>query len=526
MKNKIQTHATRRRVFRVMDITGHWLRGFWPIVVVVAAGSTVLREAVVDSILSTPHPALVYGIFAVAVAAVWLTAVALFNYLREESLVLRLQSLPTGERVAKLQSLRWRPSVFPVCSAILSDNPSQEARLAAIDHELYAYEEHLTSTLTLPGYLSGALVGLGLVGTFVGLLGTLADLAGLFSAMTNMGGENTDPVAMFTDMLNKLQAPMRSMGTAFVASLYGLLGSLVLGLVIYSVKRSGTKVLGRIRALNRLVDSERTKETVTAQPSSPADAENTSVEQALLALVDAIRNDHAMLSKSMQTMTEDFQRHIEQAKELASALREGTVQVTLAQDSMAHLIELANVSQRQVALLEQASAKNVVQEDAVHEIKTAPTRVVRHVLPSVRRITLGVLVICGVMGITYAVLTLAQKWWSASSQKVAATEPSSQATAAPVEVATPATPASETPAPDTAVAAVAAVVEVKTTPVDVPQTVEVRSGQSLSRIAIRAGLPLKTLLAANPEIKNPNLLQVGQLVNLPRAQEGTAPAKD
>ena len=511
----------------MVDIAGHWLRGFWPIVVVVWAGATVLREAVVDSILSTPHPALVYGIFAVAAAAVWLTAVALFNYLREESLLLRLQSLPSGERMAKLQSLRWRPSVFSVCSAILGDNPSRETRLAAIDNELYAYEEHLTSTLTLPGYLSGALVGLGLVGTFVGLLGTLADLAGLFSAMTNMGGANTDPVAMFTDMLNKLQAPMRSMGTAFVASLYGLLGSLVLGLVIYSVKRSGTKVLGRIRALIRLVDSERTQETATSQPSSAAGAQSTSVEQALLTLVEVIRNDHAMLSKSMQTMTEDFQRHIQQANELATALREGTVQVTLAQDSMAHLIELANVSQGKANLLVQASVKDVVLQDEVHEINTTPARVDRRVLPNIRRIALGVLVICGVVGLTYAVLTLAQKWWDASSQKVAAAARSSQESAAPVELATPAKPVSEKRAPDSAGASGTAVAEIKTaSPEDAPQKVAVRSGQSMSRIAARAGLPLEALIAANPEIKNPNLLQVGQLVNLPRAQKGTAPAKD
>jgi hypothetical protein len=47
---------------------------------------------------------------------------------------------------------------------------------------------------------------------------------------------------------------MRSMGTAFVASLYGLLGSLILGLMVIAVRKAGDDVMGAIRQSVRELD--------------------------------------------------------------------------------------------------------------------------------------------------------------------------------------------------------------------------------------------------------------------------------
>ena len=46
-------------------------------------------------------------------------------------------------------------------------------------------------------------------------------------------------------------------------------------------------------------------------------------------------------------------------------------------------------------------------------------------------------------------------------------------------------------------------------------TYTVKAGDTLSKIAKRYGISLAQLLKANPQIKNPNRIQVGQLVNLP-----------
>ena len=66
------------------------------------------------------------------------------------------------------------------------------------------------------------------------------------------------------------------------------------------------------------------------------------------------------------------------------------------------------------------------------------------------------------------------------------------------------------------------------TPVEVPTTggtYTVRPGDTLGNIAVRAGCSLSALLAVNPQIKNPSVIYVGQVINLPSgAKPPTTPA--
>jgi LysM repeat protein len=55
-------------------------------------------------------------------------------------------------------------------------------------------------------------------------------------------------------------------------------------------------------------------------------------------------------------------------------------------------------------------------------------------------------------------------------------------------------------------------------PVNYPaygSTYTVRHGDTLGNIAVRAGCSLSALLAVNPQIQNPSLIYVGQVINLP-----------
>ena len=85
----------------------------------------------------------------------------------------------------------------------------------------------------------------------MGLLGTLEDLGKLFGALVQTSNANANPVDIFSDMVRRLQDPMRGMGTAFVASLYGLLGSLVLGLQILAVGKIGHALINQVHMLVR-----------------------------------------------------------------------------------------------------------------------------------------------------------------------------------------------------------------------------------------------------------------------------------
>ncbi len=232
---------------RYITLLDQWARTVWPLLVTFLGG-LYFEESVVNSIASTPHPALVYTIFGAFAAAAILVMVALYKFLREETFLLEFEHLGARKQQEAVQQLRWSSDLAPLYR-LMSVNLSPEMKHAALDGELYASEVRMGSHLVLPGYIGGALVGLGLVGTFIGLLGTLDDLSKLFAGMANMGGADTNPVDLFSDMISRLQAPMKAMGTAFVASLYGLLGSLIVGLMAYSAKKTAMHVMDEAREL-------------------------------------------------------------------------------------------------------------------------------------------------------------------------------------------------------------------------------------------------------------------------------------
>lgn len=75
-------------------------------------------------------------------------------------------------------------------------------------------------------YLSGLLVGLGLLGTFIGLILTMGSIRATMAVVTS---DSSDLSAL----LSGIAAPLGGMSAAFSASLLGLLGSLVMGLLAH-----------------------------------------------------------------------------------------------------------------------------------------------------------------------------------------------------------------------------------------------------------------------------------------------------
>lgn len=56
-------------------------------------------------------------------------------------------------------------------------------------------------------------------------------------------------------------------------------------------------------------------------------------------------------------------------------------------------------------------------------------------------------------------------------------------------------------------------------------TVKVKSGDSMSALAKKAGVTLAAFIAANPQIANPSLIRPGQVLNVPDAKPKTPPTK-
>ena len=249
-----RTHMQTARAYRErrVQLVQQWAGALLPVAAVLVAGWVFFRQAIIQSIAATPHPELIYIILGTFFTGVLLSTITLYRYSIEGNLMFLWQHAHEKQRYQLIQRLKWRTYFMPIYQIFLGQRSIQEkSQQAIIEQEMDAIQERLNDRLVLPQYLSGALVGLGLVGTFIGLLGTLEDLGKLFGALVQTSNVDVNPAEIFTDMVRRLQDPMRGMGTAFVASLYGLFGSLLLGLQILAVDKVGHSLNNQLHALVR-----------------------------------------------------------------------------------------------------------------------------------------------------------------------------------------------------------------------------------------------------------------------------------
>ncbi len=119
------------------------------------------------------------------------------------------------------------PKLLGPMAKMLSEQQGQ-LRLTAMSMRslLDGIHARLDENRELSRYMIGLLIFLGLLGTFWGLLKTIAAVADVIAGLSIEGG---DLALVFGDLKAGLEAPLGGMGTAFSSSLFGLAGSLVLG---------------------------------------------------------------------------------------------------------------------------------------------------------------------------------------------------------------------------------------------------------------------------------------------------------
>jgi hypothetical protein len=83
---------------------------------------------------------------------------------------------------------------------------------------------------SLLGYMSGMLVFMGLIGTFIGLLHMVGSMGGIIGTLASSAG-GSGATDAFQQLLGALQEPLKGMASGFAASLFGLFSSLVVGLL-------------------------------------------------------------------------------------------------------------------------------------------------------------------------------------------------------------------------------------------------------------------------------------------------------
>lgn len=114
-------------------------------------------------------------------------------------------------------------------------------------------EKRVDDCGSLPKYISGILIFLGLFGTFWGLSQTIGNVANIID---NLGIDQSDAADSFTKLKDSLRIPLAGMGVAFGCSLFGLSGSLILGFLNVNQKKVADDFLYK-------VEEWITKKTVT-----------------------------------------------------------------------------------------------------------------------------------------------------------------------------------------------------------------------------------------------------------------------
>ena len=282
------------------------IKGFWPVIVFILGGGYFFRDAISASIDSTTDPEIVYVIIISIFMAVIMAGYALYVYIKEESILQKLIKntgtnglIILDDKKSNIDSSLW----IPVYHMLSLDLSWLEIK-SVIDIEVEKARESFHSLMQLPMYIAGALVGMGLVGTFVGLLSTLNDLASVFALMANIGGGG-DPLQMFSQMILKLQGPIKGMGTAFVASLYGLVGSLVVGLVVLSVKGIGDRVALDIEQFIEEILTTKTSRAIDRVAENQIEQSSAKLNHAILKMEESI----LLLSRSLISLSEKFNHH-------------------------------------------------------------------------------------------------------------------------------------------------------------------------------------------------------------------------
>ncbi len=121
----------------------------------------------------------------------------------------------------------YSPNLLAPMEALLANRQGATVlSTTALRSMLESLASRLDEARDISRYMIGLLVFLGLLGTFWGLLQTVASVGDVIKSL-DVG--SADSATIFDDLKSGLEAPLAGMGTSFSSSLFGLSGSLILG---------------------------------------------------------------------------------------------------------------------------------------------------------------------------------------------------------------------------------------------------------------------------------------------------------
>jgi hypothetical protein len=295
-------------------------------------GAVAFFDAIRSTIIRNPHPQINYVIFVIILFGGVLITLSAHRLVREaKTLMDYSRAVRANIDWAVLQkmtnSYTGDISYLLQMVAASGGRSISHQEQAAIEHEHTAARNHLTRRNALPQYLTGLLVGMGLLGTFIGLLSTLTDISVLISSFAELDMSTASPLLVFRTMIERMKAPMQSMSIAFSASMFGLLGSIILGLMMVGIRRLQSDIFSVLGSeVARHIELALAYESVMpgkgATVSSGSGAGYTGDEYKVLIRIEERLAESARLQqRTLASEIDDFQK---QRADMLRALTEQT----------------------------------------------------------------------------------------------------------------------------------------------------------------------------------------------------------
>ncbi|PUE10291.1 hypothetical protein [Limnohabitans sp. T6-20] len=230
---------------------------YWYIGVPVALvflGALVFWDAIISTVEGNPHPQINYIIFLLVAAGCYQMLSHVRRINKEGSLFRQYRLMvDNGATEEQLQlailEMSKKHDVVSLIELIqgLRGKALTSVQHAAIESEMERFSARQTRRLMMSQFMGGMMVGMGLLGTFIGLLGALAEIGKLIGSF-NLGAGMIDPVAAISELVARLTAPMQAMGVAFSASLFGVLGSLIMGVLSVGVRSASSDLVSFVHS--------------------------------------------------------------------------------------------------------------------------------------------------------------------------------------------------------------------------------------------------------------------------------------
>jgi hypothetical protein len=318
-------------------------------VLAVVLGTILFFDAIASTVNGNPHPQINYIIFGLIAAGCYQMTMHVVRINREaKHFYLYRKAVRSGASKDEIESMlegvtrQYDVELLMQLIEELRGQSLSSVQHSAIEAELERFGARQNRRLMLSNFMSGMMVGMGLLGTFIGLLGALAEIGNLIGSFS-LGAGMADPVAAITELVARLTAPMQAMGVAFSASLFGVLGSLIMGALMVAVRSASSDLVALVQSGTSLMLD------ITNEDSNSALPDFEPVTEALSALAE-----HSPLLRGLSVALDQSERRVRELMTGMGTLMAGMEASTHANQQL--MTQLAQQAEQQEITLNLLSA--------------------------------------------------------------------------------------------------------------------------------------------------------------------------